>query len=272
MAVCVHMMMMMMMMSPVAEVALDPDTAHPNIVLSADGKRAWRGEPPQEVPDNPGRFDPVICVAAQTGFLSGRFYFQVGNAGFPPWIPAQVLMGVWLLGQVEVGAKTSWDLGVVRESAGRKGLINLHAGERLLDGEAEERGRVPGAGLAVRPPGPAQEASRRSACSAITRRGGCPFSTPRTRPTCTPSAGVCSRRGSSLSSARGSVTEAGTRPRWSSPASVTAPSPGRPSKNKIQAVLLVWRVFSPHFCLGKLKSTETFLPPGRVLGRERGGL
>lgn len=60
---------------------LDPDTAHPNILLSADGKRAGRGEPLQTVPDHPKRFDPVICVVARTGFLSGRFYFQVGESG-----------------------------------------------------------------------------------------------------------------------------------------------------------------------------------------------
>lgn len=62
---------------PIADVVLDPDTAHPNIVLSADGKQAGRGEVLQIVPDNPKRFDPVICVVAKKGFLSGRFYFQV---------------------------------------------------------------------------------------------------------------------------------------------------------------------------------------------------
>ncbi|XP_003976420.2 E3 ubiquitin-protein ligase TRIM39-like [Takifugu rubripes] len=82
------------------DVVLDPDTAHPNIVLSADGKQAGRGELLQIVPDNPKRFDPVICVVAKKGFLSGRFYFQVA-----------------------VREKTFWDLGVVRESANRKGMI-----------------------------------------------------------------------------------------------------------------------------------------------------
>lgn len=62
---------------PVVDVVLDPDTAHPNIVLSADGKRAGRGELLQIVPDNPKRFDPVICVVGKKGFLSGRFYFEV---------------------------------------------------------------------------------------------------------------------------------------------------------------------------------------------------
>lgn len=68
---------------PVANVVLDPDTAHPNIVLSADCKQAGRGELLQIVPDNPKRFDPVICVVARNGFLSGRFYFQVGPRVLP---------------------------------------------------------------------------------------------------------------------------------------------------------------------------------------------
>ncbi|XP_038586033.1 E3 ubiquitin-protein ligase TRIM39-like [Micropterus salmoides] len=82
------------------DVVLDPDTAHPNLVLSADGKQAGRGEPLHIVPDNPQRFDPVICVMSKRGFLSGRFYFQVA-----------------------VGTKTFWDLGVVKESVNRKGMI-----------------------------------------------------------------------------------------------------------------------------------------------------
>uniref|UniRef100_A0A3B4X630 E3 ubiquitin-protein ligase TRIM39-like n=1 Tax=Seriola lalandi dorsalis TaxID=1841481 RepID=A0A3B4X630_SERLL len=82
------------------DVVLDPDTAHPNIVLSADGKQAGRGELLHVVPDNPQRFDPVICVIGKKGFLSGRFYFQVA-----------------------VGTKTFWDMGVVKESVNRKGMI-----------------------------------------------------------------------------------------------------------------------------------------------------
>ncbi|XP_072232689.1 E3 ubiquitin-protein ligase TRIM39-like [Leuresthes tenuis] len=82
------------------DVVLDPNTAHPNIVLSADGKQAGRGELLHIVPDNPQRFDPVICVLGKKGFLSGRFYFQVA-----------------------VGQKTFWDLGVVKESVNRKGMI-----------------------------------------------------------------------------------------------------------------------------------------------------
>ncbi|XP_062305103.1 E3 ubiquitin-protein ligase TRIM39-like isoform X1 [Osmerus eperlanus] len=82
------------------DVRLDPNTAHPNLVLSADGKQVGRGDLLQILPDNPQRFDPVLCVLGTQGFLSGRFYFQV-----------------------DVGGKTFWDLGVVRESVNRKGMI-----------------------------------------------------------------------------------------------------------------------------------------------------
>ncbi|XP_049597547.1 E3 ubiquitin-protein ligase TRIM39 isoform X2 [Syngnathus scovelli] len=88
------------MQSYAVDVELDPATAHPNICLSENGKRADRAELLQVVADNPQRFDPVICVLAKRGFLSGRFYFQV-----------------------EVGKKTFWDVGVVKESVNRKGLI-----------------------------------------------------------------------------------------------------------------------------------------------------
>ncbi|XP_054656922.1 zinc finger protein RFP-like isoform X2 [Dunckerocampus dactyliophorus] len=81
-------------------VELDPDTAHPNISLSADGKQVGRAEILHAVADNPQRFDPVICVLGKRGFLSGRFYFQV-----------------------DVGTKTFWDMGVVKESVNRKGQI-----------------------------------------------------------------------------------------------------------------------------------------------------
>uniref|UniRef100_A0A3Q3AK66 E3 ubiquitin-protein ligase TRIM39-like n=1 Tax=Kryptolebias marmoratus TaxID=37003 RepID=A0A3Q3AK66_KRYMA len=84
----------------VVDVVLDPDTAHPNIVLSADGKQAGRGEQLKVVPDIPQRFDPVICVLGKKGFQFGRLYFQVA-----------------------LGNKTFWDLGVVKESVTRKGMI-----------------------------------------------------------------------------------------------------------------------------------------------------
>uniref|UniRef100_A0A3Q2YEG5 Bloodthirsty-related gene family, member 26 n=1 Tax=Hippocampus comes TaxID=109280 RepID=A0A3Q2YEG5_HIPCM len=91
---------MKQLLVPTVDVELDPDTAHPNICLLDNGKRVGRAEMLRIVPENPQRFDPVICVLAKRGFLSGRFYFQV-----------------------EVGSKTFWDVGVVKESVNRKGLI-----------------------------------------------------------------------------------------------------------------------------------------------------
>ncbi|XP_068163777.1 E3 ubiquitin-protein ligase TRIM39-like isoform X2 [Antennarius striatus] len=91
---------MQRMQNYAVDVVLDPESAHPNILLSADGKQAGRGELLAVVQDNPQRFDPVICVVGSRGFVSGRFYFQVA-----------------------VGEKTFWDIGVVKESANRKGMI-----------------------------------------------------------------------------------------------------------------------------------------------------
>lgn len=81
-------------------ITLDPSTAHPRLVISADGKQVHCGEHYQQVPDNPERFDRVVCVMAHQGFSSGRHYWEV-----------------------DVGNKTDWDLGVASRSVIRKGKI-----------------------------------------------------------------------------------------------------------------------------------------------------
>ncbi|XP_023257646.1 tripartite motif-containing protein 29-like, partial [Seriola lalandi dorsalis] len=43
------------------DVALDPDTAHPALVLSDDGKQAHHGDEKKNLPDNPERFNPSCC-------------------------------------------------------------------------------------------------------------------------------------------------------------------------------------------------------------------
>ncbi|XP_073328077.1 E3 ubiquitin-protein ligase TRIM21-like [Pagrus major] len=82
------------------DVTLDPDTAHPNLILSDDGKQVNCGDVTKNLPDNPERFDTCPCVLAKQSFSSGRFYFEV-----------------------QVKEKTEWDLGVARESINRKGEI-----------------------------------------------------------------------------------------------------------------------------------------------------
>ncbi|XP_072543586.1 E3 ubiquitin-protein ligase TRIM39-like [Salminus brasiliensis] len=84
------------------DVTLDPVTAYPNLILSADGKQVTNGNIKQNLPDNPERFNKYPCVLGKEGFSSGRFYYVV-----------------------QVSGKTDWDLGVARESINRKGQITL---------------------------------------------------------------------------------------------------------------------------------------------------
>nr|XP_046184342.1 E3 ubiquitin-protein ligase TRIM39-like [Oncorhynchus gorbuscha] len=84
------------------DVTLDPDTAHPNLILSEDGKRVRDGNTEQDLPDKPVRFSNCLCILGKEGFSSGRFYYEV------------MVMG-----------NTEWTLGVARESIIRKGNITL---------------------------------------------------------------------------------------------------------------------------------------------------
>ncbi|XP_033982807.1 E3 ubiquitin-protein ligase TRIM21-like [Trematomus bernacchii] len=84
------------------EVTLDPDTAHPYLILSDDGKQVNFGDVKKNLPDNPERFDACVNVLAKQSFSSGRFYYEV-----------------------QVKGKTEWDLGVTRESINRKGEITV---------------------------------------------------------------------------------------------------------------------------------------------------
>uniref|UniRef100_A0AAQ4PM04 E3 ubiquitin-protein ligase TRIM39-like n=1 Tax=Gasterosteus aculeatus aculeatus TaxID=481459 RepID=A0AAQ4PM04_GASAC len=82
------------------DLTLDPETAHPDLILSDDGKQVKDGDVKKNLPNNPERFSIWFCVLTNQNFSSGRFYFEV-----------------------QVEGKTDWFLGVNRESVNRKRFI-----------------------------------------------------------------------------------------------------------------------------------------------------
>ncbi|CAL8407068.1 unnamed protein product [Arctogadus glacialis] len=58
------------------DVTLDPDTAHPRLILSEDEKQVHDGGVQNKCRDNPKRFTKNIRVLTRQS-LSGRFYFEV---------------------------------------------------------------------------------------------------------------------------------------------------------------------------------------------------
>ncbi|CAM4666320.1 unnamed protein product [Caretta caretta] len=91
-------------LSPV-NVTLNPDMAHPQLVLSEDRKSVRWEETRQYLPDSPERFDTEPCVLGCEGFTSGRHCLEV-----------------------EVGGEGGWFVGVARESVRRKGDISPEEG------------------------------------------------------------------------------------------------------------------------------------------------
>uniref|UniRef100_A0A3B5B1M2 Nuclear factor 7, ovary-like n=1 Tax=Stegastes partitus TaxID=144197 RepID=A0A3B5B1M2_9TELE len=85
------------------DVTLDPDSAHPALVLSDDGKQVHCGDVWKKLPENPKRFEPAINVVGSQSFSCGRFHYDV-----------------------QVKGKTGWTLGVAKASANRKGEIKLN--------------------------------------------------------------------------------------------------------------------------------------------------
>ncbi|XP_030768924.1 erythroid membrane-associated protein isoform X3 [Rhinopithecus roxellana] len=81
-------------------VTLDPETAHPKLILSEDQRCVRLGDRRQPVPDNPQRFDFVVSILGSEYFTTGCHYWEV-----------------------YVGHKTKWILGVCSESVSRKGKV-----------------------------------------------------------------------------------------------------------------------------------------------------
>ncbi|KAK7879462.1 hypothetical protein WMY93_033831 [Mugilogobius chulae] len=90
------------------DVTLDPDTAHPDLVLSEDLKQVYDTDVKKKLPDSPLRFDYCVDVLGKQSFSSGRFYFEV-----------------------QVKGKTEWDLGVAQESINRKGQITANPPQKV---------------------------------------------------------------------------------------------------------------------------------------------
>lgn len=82
------------------DVKLDPATAHPSLLVTADLRRVQDGELWRDVPNNPERFDTWPCILGLQSFSSGRHYWEV-----------------------TVGGRAEWGLGVCLDTVQRKGEI-----------------------------------------------------------------------------------------------------------------------------------------------------
>ena len=82
------------------DVQLDPSTAHPRLIVSADGKEVKDGFENQWVLENPQRFDLYPSVLGRNPLTSGKAYWQVA-----------------------VGDKVGWELGVTSVDSQRKGKV-----------------------------------------------------------------------------------------------------------------------------------------------------
>uniref|UniRef100_A0A8B9VAF3 Uncharacterized protein n=1 Tax=Anas zonorhyncha TaxID=75864 RepID=A0A8B9VAF3_9AVES len=86
-----------------ASVTLDPATAHPQILVSPDGRSARRCKTPRDPPPGSSeRFEALRCVLGRQGFAAGRHRWAV-----------------------EVSPGPDWALGVAREFVPRKGCFGL---------------------------------------------------------------------------------------------------------------------------------------------------
>ncbi|KAI1885444.1 hypothetical protein AGOR_G00220270 [Albula goreensis] len=93
-----------------ADIKLDPETSHPDLRLSADRKRVKmdtiiesKCDPRDGHRRSRHKYDGWWCVQGSEGFTEGRHYWEVGVQG-----------------------KVEWRIGVVKESADRRGFIDLN--------------------------------------------------------------------------------------------------------------------------------------------------
>lgn len=84
------------------DVTLDPNTAHPILILSEDLKQVHCGYVKNRVAATPERFSKSPNVLGKQSFCTGRFYFEV-----------------------QVKGKPMWTLGVAQESINRKQKVTV---------------------------------------------------------------------------------------------------------------------------------------------------
>ncbi|XP_060731896.1 E3 ubiquitin-protein ligase TRIM39-like [Tachysurus vachellii] len=86
-------------------VTLDPNTVHPKLIVSDDLTSVRLSDEEQKLPDNPERFNKYCCILGSEGFNSGTHCWDV-----------------------DIGDCTDWSVGVITESAQRKGEIISRSG------------------------------------------------------------------------------------------------------------------------------------------------
>ncbi|XP_058665829.1 E3 ubiquitin-protein ligase TRIM7-like [Ammospiza caudacuta] len=90
------------------QVRLDPQTAHPCLMLLDNNKLVQFSSHEQSLPNTPKKFTRTLSVLGSQGFTSGRHYWEV-----------------------EVGEKGSWAVGVALGSVLRKDLVSLLSSEKV---------------------------------------------------------------------------------------------------------------------------------------------
>ncbi|XP_053352313.1 zinc-binding protein A33-like [Clarias gariepinus] len=91
-------------------ITLDPNTVHPNLIVSDDLTSVRFSDDNQKLPDNPERFDEYVCILGSEGFTSGTHCWDV-----------------------EVGDCSFWFVGVMTASAKRKGDTISRSGIWCVD-------------------------------------------------------------------------------------------------------------------------------------------
>lgn len=81
---------------------MDPETAHPRIVLSADRTQVSIADSQRLVQDNSSRFNVSLAILGSTGYSSGRHFWEVS-----------------------VSRKSCYHIGMATESAPRRGSLSF---------------------------------------------------------------------------------------------------------------------------------------------------